>query len=145
VSVAHKVPGRHHTPELEDSPVPADTAEAALHIAEGEAQEVRYSPVLGDIAEVEGIAEAARHTVGEEVPGTLHRQLLLPPDTAGVEDIVGTGLAADTGPAADRDSEEGIDLGRGSGQLADRMEPHMGADLRMEAGRTLCVGVSDVR
>jgi hypothetical protein len=115
--------------------VPADIAEAALHIAEGEAQEMRHSPGLEDTAEFEGIAEAGHCIV---VPVKLHNQLVLL-DTAGVEDTAGIDLAADTDPAVGRGSEEDIDLGVGTVQLADRMDPHKGVGLRTEAGKTLCL------
>jgi hypothetical protein len=62
-----------------------------------------------------------------------------------VEDIDGTDFAAGTVPEADRDSEEGIDFERDTGQLVDRKGRRMGVDLHMEAGRTLCAYLGDIR
>ena len=62
-----------------------------------------------------------------------------------MEDIVGTGLAEDTVPEVDRDSEKGIYLQRDTGQLVDRKGPRKGVDLRTEAGRTFCAFEGDIR
>jgi hypothetical protein len=106
-------------------------------MAEEEVQEVHHNLVPVGSSVSAGISEGAHHIVEQDALEKDHSHQPQP-DSAEVEDIVGIDLAEDTAPEADRDSEEGIDLERGSDQVVDRKEPRMVADFRMEAGRTLC-------
>lgn len=136
-NAAKEVQETRHNLVAAGSSVPVDIAEEALHRVVEEAPEKHHTHQLRlDSAEAEDIVAAGFvEDTGPEVEGIVAAGF--GEDTGPeVEDIVAAGFAEDTGPEVDRDSEEGIDLERGIGQLADRKDPHMGADLRMEAGRT---------
>jgi hypothetical protein len=113
-------------------------------IAEAGVQEMHRNLVPVGNSVSAGTAEGARRIVEQEALEK-HHSPQLQPDSTEVEGIVGTDLAEDIVPEVDWDSEEGIDLERGTGQLADRKGPRTEVDLHMEAGRALCAVASDTR
>jgi hypothetical protein len=97
-------------------------AEVVHHMAEEEVREVHHNLVPVGSSVSAGIAKGGHH-IDEQEALEKHHSHQPQPDSAEVEDIVGIDLAGDTAPEVGRDSEEGIDLERGSDQVVDRKDP----------------------